>query len=37
VVVHGEMDDAAAELEQQLLRVAFALVLLDRVLDGLLG
>src|SRR5690606_10415371 len=37
VVVHGEMDDAAAELEQQLLRIAVALVLLDRVLDRLLG
>ena len=36
-VVHGEVDDAAAELEQQLPRVAVALVLLDGVLDGLLG
>ena len=37
LVVHGEMDHAAAELEQQLARVAVALVLLDGVLDGLLG
>ena len=37
VVVHGEMDDAAPELEQQFARVAVALVLLDRVLDRLLG
>ena len=37
VVVHGEMDDAAAELEQHLARVAVALVLLDRILDRLLG
>jgi hypothetical protein len=29
--------DAAAELEQPLARVAVALVLLDGVLDGLLG
>ena len=36
-VVHGEVDHAAAELEQQLARVAVALVLLDGVLDGLLG
>ena len=32
-----EVDHAAAELEQPLARVAVALVLLDRVLDGLLG
>ena len=37
LVVHGEVDHAAAELEQQLARVAVALVLLDGVLDGLLG
>ena len=37
MVVDGEVDDAAAELEQQLARVAVALVLLDRVLDRLLG
>jgi len=37
VVVHRKMDDAAAELEQQLLGIAVALVLLDRVLDRLLG
>ena len=36
-VVDGEVDDAAAELEQLLARVAVALVLLDGVLDGLLG
>ena len=36
-VVHREVDDAAAELEEQLPRVAVALVLLDGVLDGLLG
>ena len=36
-VVHGEMDHAAAELEQQLARVAVLLVLLDGVLDRLLG
>ena len=36
-VVDGEVDDAAAELEEQLARVAVALVLLDRVLDRLLG
>ena len=33
----AKCDDAAAELEQQLARVAVALVLLDGVLDGLLG
>ena len=37
VVVHREVHDAAPELEQHLARVAVALVLLDRVLDGLLG
>ena len=37
VVVHGEVHDAAAELEEQLARVAVALVLLDGVLDRLLG
>ena len=36
-VVHGEVDHAAAELEQQLARVAVALVLLDGVVDRLLG
>ena len=36
-VVHREVDDAAAELEQQLARVAVALVLLDGVVDRLLG
>ena len=33
----AKCDHAAAELEQQLARVAVALVLLDRVLDRLLG
>ena len=37
VVVDREMYDAASELEQFLTRVAVALVLLDRVLDRLLG
>ena len=37
LVVHGEVHDAAAELEEQLPRVAVALVLLHGVLDGLLG
>ena len=37
VVVHREVHHAAAELEQLLARVAVALVLLDRVLDRLLG
>ena len=36
-VVHREVHHAAAELEQQLARVAVALVLLDGVLDRLLG
>ena len=36
-VVHGEVHHAAAELEQQLARIAVALVLLDGILDGLLG
>ena len=37
VIVDGEVDHAAAELEQHLPRVAVALVLLDGVLDRLLG
>ena len=37
LIVHGEVDHAAAELEQPLARVAVALVLLDRILDRLLG
>ena len=37
LIVHREVDHAAPELEQQLPRVAVALVLLDRVLDRLLG
>ena len=37
LVVDREVDDAAAELEQLLARVAVALVLLDGVVDGLLG
>ncbi len=37
VVVHGEVHDAAAELEELLARVAVALVLLDGVVDRLLG
>ncbi len=36
-VVHREVHHAAAELEQPLARVAVALVLLDGILDGLLG
>src|SRR6185312_1889956 len=36
-VVHGEMGEAAAEFEQLLARVAVTPVLLDGVLDGLLG
>ena len=36
-VVHGEVRDAPAELEELLPRVAVSLVLLDRILDGLLG
>ena len=37
LVVHGEVDHAAAELEEQLAWVAVALVLLDGILDRLLG
>jgi hypothetical protein len=37
VLVHGEVRDAAAELEEPLARVAVALVLQDGVLDGLFG
>jgi len=37
LVIHGKVDDAAPELEQQLAGIAVALVLLDGVLDGLLG
>ena len=37
LVVHGEVDEAAAELEEQLARVAVTTVLLDGVVDGLLG
>ena len=37
VVVYREMDEAASELKELLARVAVALVLLDRVLDRLLG
>jgi hypothetical protein len=37
VVVHGEVHDTAAELKEPLARFAVALVLLDGVLDGLLG
>ena len=37
VFVHGEVRDAATELEELLPRVAVALVLLDCVLDGLFG
>ena len=36
-VVHREMHDAAAELEQPLARIAVAPVLLDGILDRLLG
>lgn len=37
MLVHGEVRDAATELEEFLPRVAVALVLLDCVLDGLFG
>lgn len=37
LVVEGEVNDAAAELEERLARVTVALVLLDGVVDGLLG
>jgi hypothetical protein len=37
MVIHREMGDASAELEQFLARISVALVLLDRILDGLLG
>ena len=37
LVVHGKMNDAATELEEQLTRVAVALVLLDGVVHRLLG
>ena len=37
LVVEGEVDDAAPELKQLLARVAVAPVLLDRIVDGLLG
>ena len=37
VVVHRKVRHAAAELEEQLARIAVALVLLDRILDSLLG
>ena len=36
-VVHGEVDHAPAEVEEELLGVPVPLVLLDRVVDGLLG
>jgi hypothetical protein len=36
MLVHGEMDGASLELEQQFLRIAIPFVLLDRVGDGLL-
>ena len=36
-IVHGEVDDAAAELEEPLAGVAVAPVLLHGVIDGLLG
>jgi hypothetical protein len=36
MVIHCKMGDAPAELEQFLARISVALVLLDRVLDGLL-
>src|SRR4051794_25268054 len=35
VIVDRKVDDAAAELEEQLVRIAVALVLLHRILDGL--
>jgi hypothetical protein len=37
LVVHREVDDAAAELEEQLALVAVALVLLLGISDGLFG
>ena len=37
LVVHGEMHEAASELEEQLPGVAVPLVLLDGVVEGLLG
>ena len=37
VVVDGEVDEAAAKLEKPFPRVAVAFVLLDRVVDRLLG
>ena len=36
-VIHREVDHAAAEFEQLLAWITIALVLLDRVFDGLLG
>jgi hypothetical protein len=36
-IVDGEMHNAASELEQLLARIAVALVLLDRIVDILLG
>ena len=36
VIIHCEMNDTAAELEEQFLRVPVPLVLLDGVLDRLL-
>ena len=37
VVVHSEMHDAPTKLEELLARIAIALILLNRVLNGLLG
>ncbi len=37
VFINGEVSNATAELEQQLARVAIALVLLNRILNRLLG
>ena len=37
VVVDREVGEAAARLEKPLARVAVALVLLDRIIDGLFG
>jgi hypothetical protein len=37
MVVHGEVHDTTSELEELFARVAVAPVLLDGVLDGLLG
>ena len=37
MVIHGEMDHAAAKLKEQFLGVAVALVLLNRIGHGLLG